>query len=66
MCLIYIATGVPKVKLLILGLFRFLGIFECTAFCAVVHSFLCKKERSDFLIGGVTGFREGFYVFGDG
>ena len=65
MCLIYIATGVPKFNLLILLKFYILGILECTGFCAMVHSFLCKRERSGFLLKGVIIFYEGFYVLGD-
>jgi len=66
MVLFYIAMGTPKINLLILLEFHFLGILECTVFFAVVHIFLCKRERSGFFIGAVTGFWEGFYVFGDG
>jgi len=58
MVLIYTATDMPKINLMILLKFHFLGILECTVFCAVVHSFMCKRERSCifpvFLIGGVT------------
>jgi len=63
---IYIATGMPKIILLILLKSHFLGILECTIFCAVMHNFLCKGEQSGFFVGGVTGFREDFFVFGDG
>lgn len=58
MCTIYIATDVPKINYMILLKFHFLGILDCTILCAMLHSFMCKKERS--------GFREGFYVFRDG
>jgi len=50
MCLIYIATGMPNINLLILLKLHFLGILECTFFCAMVHIFLCKRERSGFLL----------------
>jgi len=56
MCLINIATGMPKINLLILLKFHFLGILDCTVFCAVMHSFLCKKKRSGILL-------EAFQVF---
>ena len=56
MCLIYIATGMPKFKLLILLNFHFLGILDCTIFCAVVHIFLCKRERSGFLLEALQSF----------
>ena len=46
---IYVATGMPRINLLILHKFHFLGILECTVFCAVVHIFLCKRERSGCL-----------------
>jgi hypothetical protein len=35
MCPVYIATGMPRTNLLILHKFHFLGILECTVFCAV-------------------------------
>jgi hypothetical protein len=61
---IYNATGMPKINFMILHEFHFLRILQCTIFCAVVHSFLCKKEGSGCFIGGATGFQEDFYVFG--
>jgi len=41
MCLIYIATGIPKINLLISLVFQLQSILECTVFWAWVHIKLC-------------------------
>jgi hypothetical protein len=56
MCSIYNATGVPDTNMLILCVFQNLSILECTVLCAVVHNFLCKKERSCCFIEGRLRF----------
>ncbi len=58
MNLIYVATDMPKINLLISLMFHFLSILECTVFCA-------KKSDHVVLLKGYPGFREGFNVFGD-
>lgn len=52
----YIATGMPETKVLILYVFHNLSILECTVSCAVVHIFLCNKERASCFIEGRSRF----------
>ena len=46
----------PKSNTLILLSFQILRFWECTVFCATMHSFLCKKERSCGFIEGRSRF----------
>ena len=39
--IVYIATGMPDINLLILNKLCILSISKCTVFCAKLHSFLC-------------------------
>lgn len=35
----------PKINLLILLEYDFLGMVECTVLCAMLHSFLCRRGQ---------------------
>ena len=56
MFLSYSATGMPKINMLILKVFIILDVLEGIFFCAVMHIFLCKKERSSFLLEALQVF----------
>jgi hypothetical protein len=44
-----IATGMPKINSLILLVFNFSDILECTVFCALLHIFLCSGVQFLFI-----------------